>query len=778
MTDPQTTSDINAANPLQPSTSTSTEMIQANPTSVAPAAPSSVSPSVPTPAAVPSLGSPSPAPQQAPSAPPASPAQKAAQLHTSVFHNVLGILGGGGNRPVQNPDGSYAKNPDGSVKMGPASTKQLGASILAGALSAMVAGMAAPDKRTELGGGRSIADYSGSVAAGANASQPFTQAGTQQKAQGQIDENQARAMATADHNLKFHMMSVASDKADREGQQDVVDAHSSMNEAMDEAYSNGNVVDEKGNPVELYKQRGILGTEAQKLVSDKTLNITQDMITPVGVTDVPNANGDGGSHAETLYDVYNPAAMVSMSDAIRADNPKLNLVANGTPLPVRVLAQNAMNRSDESLASRGLDQKTQAYNTAVSGTTISPIKKDFDLASAIKSDPMIKKILPYINKYHSDSVDAMFADFKKDPSIAKDPTLSKAAAMLQDAMGITDEGLGKVAQDRLDTVQHRKDKDAEDKAAVEAAAKRATPEGQLDLEHKRLENQQLEQTLAQQAAQGQGIKIPNGFNPNPKANEMESSALSAELHSKGVEIPNNFPALYAIAHNAADLATLPTTPRKGVAVMPRDQALSYIRTFINPSYQEGDFSASKKLSGELASTRVGTAGGSLMSAGTAANHLQLLEQASAALKNKDTQLINHLANSLNVALGESPAVTFQAIAEQVNSEVAKVVAGGQPNEPELAANRKLLNTDQSPEQVKNVVRAYIGLMNGRIGEIDDRSMQYFGRHVKGISPDAVSVFNKHGFTTPGQPKGATGTFQSNGKSYWTDGKTNFGPVSE
>ena len=190
-------------------------------------------------------------------------------------------------------------------------------------------------------------------------------------------------------------------------------------------------------------------------------------------------------------------------------------------------------------------------------------------------------------------------------------------------------------------------------------------------------------------------------------------------------------------------------PRKGVNVMPRDQALSFIRTFINPQYQEGDYSAAKKLSGEMASTRTGTAGGTLLSAGTAANHLNLLDEAGQALHNNDVQAINKLANALGVAVGKSPAVTFQAIAEQVNSEVAKVVAGGQPNEPELKANRETLNRDQSPEQIRNVIRAYIGLMNGRIGEIDDRSMQYFGRHVR-VSPTASQVFNQHGFAAPGQ----------------------------
>jgi hypothetical protein len=95
-------------------------------------------------------------------------------------------------------------------------------------------------------------------------------------------------------------------------------------------------------------------------------------------------------------------------------------------------------------------------------------------------------------------------------------------------------------------------------------------------------------------------------------------------------------------------------------------------------------------------------------------------------------------------------VTFKAIAEQVNGEVGKVVAGGTPHEAELAELRSNLNSDQSPEQTKNVIRAYVKLMAGRISEINDRSQQYFNRDVKGVSPTTVKVFNKYGVPAPGQ----------------------------
>jgi hypothetical protein len=522
-------------NPIQPSTSTLPDQIpasQSQPT--APMAPTSqAAPNAPQ-SGQPQSGQ----PQSGQPAAPASPAQAAQSIHGQIFQHVLSSLAG--QRPVIDPNtGRPAVDANGTVVPKPGNAKTIGASILAGAISGLVAGWASPDRRTELGNGRSIADNSGAAAAGAAAGAQYGAKAQVAKAQDQADADQARAYATVDHNLKFHQLSVAADKADRENQQAVVDAHSSMNDAMDEAYANGNVVDQNGKSIDLYKQRGILGTEVQKLVSDTSLNITNDMVTPVSVIDVPNRNGDGGSHAETLFDVFNPAALVNMSDAIRKDNPRLTDVANGTPLPVRILASNALKVSSGALASSGLDNQSKAYNDAVKGTNI-PAISDFDLASAAKKNPLIEKLYPYINKYRKDTIDAMFNDFQKDPNIAKDQTLQTASALLQQAMGVTPEGLQKMATQRADVVLQQKDKAAEEKAIAEANAKRLTPDGQADLLHKQLENQILIQSAAQAKAQGQGIQVPKNFTANPKANEMEAGALQSDLSAKGVDVPSNF----------------------------------------------------------------------------------------------------------------------------------------------------------------------------------------------------------------------------------------------
>jgi hypothetical protein len=282
-----------------------------------------------------------------------------------------------------------------------------------------------------------------------------------------------------------------------------------------------------------------------------------------------------------------------------------------------------------------------------------------------------------------------------------------------------------------------------------------TAQGVLNLDRQQAAQKAAAETTARVNAEAaatpasQGLSVPKGFTSNPNAPEMSADDLRQDLQSKGVKVPSNFEALYAVAHNAADLKTLPTRTAKGTNQMDAQTGLSFIRQYLNPQYQEGDYAAASGLSKELASTRQGTAGGSLLSAGVASNHLDLLASAGDALKNQDTQVLNQIANKLGVAVGKSPAVTFSAIADQVNAEVGKTVAGGAPHEAELAKLAQNLNTDQSPEQISNVVRAYVNLMSGRVNEINERSQQYFGRDVKGISAETAKVFAKYGVAVPG-----------------------------
>lgn len=697
----------------------------------------------------------------APATPPQSrPTQESPtpqQLHTSIYTKILGTLAGGSNRPVMGPNGQPQTDANGNVVMAPASKKALGASILAGALSAMVAGYAAPTSRTETGGGRSVQDFGPSAAAGAAATSKFTQAGTQEAAQAKVDANQARQYTTTDHNLKLHAAMLGNLKLQGDVMNEGVQQDSPLIEAMK---LNPTITGPDGKEMSAIKGEHVSETALQKMMSDGSAHVTRDSVLRDGVSNVYDETGkqimnpDGTPRQEYTYTVYDHNAQVALTDELKKGNPALQYVAQGTNVPMAVLGKYNLERTQTRNAQGFVNQWAQQVAEHNGDEKAKPI----DLKAAVAKDPYLRKIIPQLGRYAGMEPDQAMAQMDKD---GVDPTL---IGKFGELLGGIDRNAWSL--DRADKVLEQKSAEAEKKAKELADEKRLTPEGQEDLRHKKLENEALMQAAAQVKASQEGIEIPKNFVPNPNAVTLESDALSKELSSKGVKIPANFTALYAIGHNVADLATLPNNPRPKSGVMPRDQGLTFIRAFINPQYFEGDFKANANLQRELESTRTGTAGGSLLAAGTAANHLNLLEQNVEKLANFDEPSINRVANAMGVAVGKSPAVTFRAIANQVNSEVAKVVAGGQPHEAELKQFGENLNNAQSPDQIMNVLKAYIGLINGRIGEIDDRSMQYVGRHI-GVSPETTDVFNRHGFTVPGQPKGAAGQIKgSDGKMYW------------
>src|SRR5208337_4650600 len=434
MTDEKSLGDaMSAAGPPQttPSTVPDNQIPQ-------PAVPASASPDAdavkPAPA-VPSLG----APQPATPAPPAAGAPVDPHaLHTSLFKGILATLAGGSQRPMHNPDGTPMTNPDGSVKMGTASVKTLGNSILAGALSAMVAGMATPDKYTKFGEGptgRHIPDYSGAFGAGAQAGAAKTQAGEQTKAQKEADDAQARSFSTFDHNLKMHQLMIANAKADTEVQQDSVDDWQDMNDAMAQEEAKGGLVDAKGNPIQsIYSQKEITPEQlyAGLNAKDPTVRINTDQVAPARVVQV--LGQDGQMHPQTLFNVYNPDAMIALTDSMKEKHPELAHAVGR--IPIRVIATAALNDNQEHLATSGLNHQLSDYQSA-NGQD----EKSFDLGAAGEKNPLIKKLYPLINKYRNHPLNVMLDDIEKDPVFKGNQTIQAASAALQTAMGVTPDGL-------------------------------------------------------------------------------------------------------------------------------------------------------------------------------------------------------------------------------------------------------------------------------------------------------------------------------------------------
>lgn len=667
-----------------------------------------------------------------PAAPAPSPTPT--QQHTGWFHGMMARMNQGDQQVIRDRNGNPVIGPDGRPQTQPLTSKQMGRSILAGVLSAMAATEQHQPYRN--GNGIWVNPSNEAVAAGQQAFQQSRPQEQYKQAQAQGDQERVRKYAIYKANVdQFKMTHEIADMQFADKQKAVAGFAPGY-----EAATRGEIEGADPSTLDLSPE------DAEKAMGQ--LDPTTHMMVPNGkVTQHVDAAGNPTGGADTHWMILpGQNGKITMTEGMikAAGLDGKGLVPGQTRIPVSQWSDLVRQQAGQHIVESAINQVAETID--LKGKDGEPVKLDYSkFAKAARLTPAQMSELQGLDR--TDPV-------KFQAGIAK--INQESGGTLQQALA--DQGINIDAQAWDDkrkaalkvAAQEEQAKITTDRIAAEANAKALTPAGQADLQNKQLEIKLKQQQLNAAAASMEGVTIPPGFTPIPNSEMLSENDLQTQLQSKGVKIPENFAALYAIGHNDADLKTYSSRPMKGVPVMAQAAALAFIRQYINPNYQEGDFAAGNKLKNEIASTRPGTAGGSLLNAGVASNHIDLLAQAAAALDNNDTLALNRIKNVWGLQTGKTPVAVFQAIADQVNGEVGKVVYGGTPREAELADLRKRLNSDQSPQQVKEVTRAYVGLMAGRINEINDRYRDYFGRDAKGVSPTVTKTFNKYGFAVGSQ----------------------------
>jgi len=135
---------------------------------------------------------------------------------------------------------------------------------------------------------------------------------------------------------------------------------------------------------------------------------------------------------------------------------------------------------------------------------------------------------------------------------------------------------------------------------------------------------------------------------------------------------------------------------------------------------------------------------------TSIGHLDQLYQAANALNNGNVQVLNHVANSLGVQIGESPVATYAAIHNAVSGEVSKTFKGASATDQELQAMDKTFSPSQSPKQAKAALDATIRLFASRLDALNNQFRNGTGKNASErgimlISPESQAVLQRHGF---------------------------------
>ena len=264
-----------------------------------------------------------------------------------------------------------------------------------------------------------------------------------------------------------------------------------------------------------------------------------------------------------------------------------------------------------------------------------------------------------------------------------------------------------------------------------------------------------------------GINLPTGFQPNPNAFTQSLDQIQTDMTAKGIKVPSDLPSLYAVGHYKAGMDTFTTSPRKGVPAVTKDQAQTMIRNFVNPKFDENNYSAVKEMEKEFASTKPSTAGGSLIAFNTATGHLGQLHQAAVALENGDIPALNAIAKQWGIQTGQAAPLIFNAIRGAVAEELDKTFKGGVADVAGTEDIKSNLNNAQSPQATDGLVNTYAHLMLTKAGELTNHYYALTGeRPAESISPNAAQVYKSLGIDTEavlgrgvvpmGQNGGATG----------------------
>lgn len=183
---------------------------------------------------------------------------------------------------------------------------------------------------------------------------------------------------------------------------------------------------------------------------------------------------------------------------------------------------------------------------------------------------------------------------------------------------------------------------------------------------------------------------------------------------------------------AQGIASGKLPPLSGFALAkPRGQAIMARAMEINPTYDAGDYAAKNVALKGFSTGKEGTA---LRSFNVASDHLDTLGQMTDALGNGNTQFLNKIGNAWAQQTGNPAPTNFNAVKDIVGKEVVKAIVAGGGGVAEREELSKLLDSANSPQQLKGVISHFKELMDAQRSGLMDQYQRTTGR------TDGATVF--------------------------------------
>jgi hypothetical protein len=139
---------------------------------------------------------------------------------------------------------------------------------------------------------------------------------------------------------------------------------------------------------------------------------------------------------------------------------------------------------------------------------------------------------------------------------------------------------------------------------------------------------------------------------------------------------------------------------------------------INPDYQESRYPEVNK---GMTAFGSGKQGDIIRSLNVGVQHLDVIDQAGAALGNTDIRALNSLKNVFASQFGSAPPTTFDGLKQIVGTEIEKAVAGGIGSATDRDRLMAALDRANSPAQLQAITDGFRSLM---VGQLSGLKTQY------------------------------------------------------
>lgn len=160
---------------------------------------------------------------------------------------------------------------------------------------------------------------------------------------------------------------------------------------------------------------------------------------------------------------------------------------------------------------------------------------------------------------------------------------------------------------------------------------------------------------------------------------------------------------------------------------------------LNPQFNAQKYKTGQALRNDYTS---GKTGKNIISLNTAMGHLGTLQEAADALQSGDLPALNALAVMYGKQTGKSAPDAFEAVKGAVAGELATTFKGAAGTDVGMQEILKAINSAQSPDQTKTVVRTYVKLLESRLQALNSNWKKTMGTDYPVLDEGTQKMFDK------------------------------------